>query len=1040
MVRARGPQALLAQACIRHAGLVVALAALASLCALRALLGADVEALPRIHSRLVEVRARVPGLGPRRVESLATAPMERALAGLPGLQRMTSRSTPGLALLRLRFAPSVTASGARAGVRSRLDSLHLGVLGRSPRVGPARRDRALVLAFGLTAPALGPMRLRGIARWQLRPRLLAVPGVASVRMFGGRDRALMVRVRARSLQRFGVGIEQVLRVARQAVAEPGAGCVETAQQRLLLRAEPPGGGARGLAEAVLRVTPSRVLTLADVAKVGFGPLPARSAATIGATPGMELVVRAQPGASTLRVTRGVERTLGRLRALLTREGVVLHAPVLRPADLLRRALRELAWSLALGLVLALGVLRLLLPDWRLAGLCASASALTLLFALGLTAALGWTLDLQRLAAAGFGALLAGADALWLLDTWRRRPRDARQVPGAARASLCEAAVHAQRSSLPAGAALLLVLLLPQLVPGATSRLLGAVAQAAALSLLVCLLVGATLTPALAALVLGSRPSRASATPMLRGLRRRYMALQARLMTRWRAGALLAAALVAAGAWAALHSRDALLAGPREGPFIVRMRLAPGSSLQASMLMGARVAEALQGLPQVRLATHRVADAGPSGGGEGAAHSRFEIALRVGADPAQALQRIREVLAGFAGATFRIDSLFARRLRELGGAGRDADADVVVDLSGAHLGRIELAAKRAAAVLRAVPGATGVQLAVPPRLPQLRLRLRAQALRASGSRALGVLRQVRTALVGGDAGHVFVGAQPVPVRVVLGAGEHGGPQLLGALPISTPRRGMVPLGSLGAMHLGTAPARIEHVDGVRTLRVLASTSSAHPTRFVRAASLALRSQLRLPPGVTLRLRLPAARHARQRAHGLAGAMLAGAAVLLLLGLRLRQGRQLFLALLGLAVAWAGALLLSWLSATRLGLGTGLGMLALGGVALRNTLAMFAQADSRMGSQVSAWDADAGLRLAGEGLEALLTVSFAWGFGVLALALTPQLGGWAVAGPMARALLGGLGAWLAYELFVLPPLALRLGVFSPPRRSTPTGSSR
>ena len=1040
MARARGPQALWAQACIGHAGLVLALAALAALCALRSLLGAHVEALPRVHARVVEVRARVPGLGPRRVESLATTPMERALAGMPGLRRMTSRSTPGHSLLRLRFAQSVSAAEARVRVRSRLEPLHLGALARPPRVDPARRDRALVLAFGLTAPALGPMRLRGIARWQLRPRLLAVPGVASVRMLGGQDRALLVQVRAQRMQRLGVGIEQVLRAARQALATPGAGCIETAQQRLLLRAEPPGGAARGLAEAVLRLTPSRVLTLADVARVAFAPLPPRSAATIGAIPGMELLVRAQPGASMLRVTRGVERTLGRLRSLLTREGVVLHAPVLRPADLLRRALRELAWGLALGLLLALGVVRLLLPGWRLAALCASASALTLLFSLGLMAAAGCALNLQRLSAAAVGALLAAADALLLLDAWRRHACEAQAAPGAARACWCEAAVQAQRSSLPVGVALLLALLLPQLVPGATSRLLDVVSRAAALSLLVCLLVGTTLTPALAALLLGSARWRADTTPILRGVRRRYLALQVRLMTRWRAGALLVVSLLAAGAWAGLHGRHELLAAPREGPFIVRMHLAPGSSLQASMLMGVRVATALQRLPQVRRVVQRVADVGPASRGEGAAHSRLEVALRAGADPVQALQRIRQVLAGFAGATFRVDSLFARSLRQLEGGGRDGDADVVAQLSGSRLGRIELAAKRAAAVLGAVPGATGVQLAVAPRLPQLRLHLRARALRASGATALQVLRQVRTEMLGGDAGRVFVGAQPVPVRVVLGTGQPEGPPMLGALPIRTPRRGMVSLGSLGAMRLGTAPARIEHVDGVRTLRVLASTTSTHPAAFLRAARLALRSQLRLPPGVTLRLRLPAAEHARQRGRLLAGAVLAGAAVLLALGLRLRRGRQLFLAFAGLAVAWAGALLLSWLSATPLGLGTGLGMLALGGLALRSSLAMFARAHWHGPSQASPWDADAALRLAGDGLESTLTATLAWALGVLALALAPRLAGWAVAGPMARALLGGLAALLAYELFVLPQLALRLGALSPPRRSTPTGSSR
>ncbi len=1041
MNRTRGFQAMLVWVCVHRAGLVAALAALAALCAIRVLYGVDLEMWPRLGSDVVEVRARAPGLGPRQVEMLATAPLERALRGLPGLRHTDSRSLPGLALLRLRFASGASAREARRRVRARLAPVRLPAPARRPWVGAPRPDRPLVAVVGLTAHGIGPMRLRDVARWQLRPRLLAVPGVASVRLFGGRERALQVQVGAHRLRRLRVGIDEVLRAARQAMALPGIGCIETPEQRLLARADPPTG-AGGLAQAVLRASPSRVLTLADVAHVGFAPLPARSAARIGSVPGVELVVRAQAGASTLRVARGVEQTLGRLHPMLAGEGVVLHAPLPRPAWLLRTALRELAWRLALGALLGLGALRLLLGDWRGAALCACAAAATLLVASALLVAGGAELDLVRLAGVGLGVLMATGDAVWLLEESRRDAPAAHASPRAARHALVVAAVRARGFSAPAACAVLLAVLALLLVPGATAGLIAPLAWACATSLLVSLVVGTTLTPALAALA--SDPSRvvrwAARAP--RGVAPRYLELQGMLARHWRVGALLAGLLVAAGAWVAAQGRFELLPRPREGPFMVRMRLASGSSLQTSMRMGARVEAALQGLPQVRLVTQRAADAGLVPDDEGAADSRFDVALRAGVDPVLALRRIREVLAGFAGATFRVDGVFARRLGRMLDGGGDDGADLVVELSGSRPGRLELAAGRVAAVLRALPSATGVQLDAPPRLPQLRLRLQAAALRLCGASAGTVLGQLRTAQVGGDAGSIMLDARPVPVRVVLRPAQREDPQALGALPIRTARCGMIPLRALARPRLGTVPARIDHVDGMRTLRVFASTTSPDVAQFVHDAGLALAGRPRLPPGVALRVRAPTLRAARRRRRLFAGVALAAAGVVLVLGWRLRDPRRLGLAFAGLPVAWAGGMLLSWVCGTPPSLGSAVGMLALAGVALRDAGVLLgpARARSHADAEPQGSTGEDAAAISEARLRVASAVALALAIGTLPLVLAPGLAGYAVARPMARMLLGGLGALLAYELFVLPGLAQHLDGFSPPRRSTPTGSSR
>ena len=1023
MARPRGLQAALVAASVRNRGMVAALAVLFTLLALLAASRAATDVFPEFAPKVVKVQTRAPGMSPEQVELLVTDPLEAAAGGLLGVRRVLSRSTPGLSVLSIRFGGSASLQADRWRVAQRLAGVRLPPGAGSPRLTPLSSSTGTVLIVGLTSPRLSLMRLRTIARWQMEPQLLAVPGVSDVLVFGGRARALQVRVRSGALRRFGIGLDEVRAATRRAVGMLGAGFIDTSQQRVLLQTEGLRADARALAGAVLRSTPQGSITLGDVAHVAFAPLPALGAASVRGHPGVVLVVSAQYGANTLRVTRGVEQALARLQPMLREQGVVLHRTLFKPADFIHLAMRNLASSLLLGGLLVVLVIALALLDWRAALVSSLAIPLSLLAAVAVLATLHVSLNVMTLGGLAIAIGLVVDDAVIDVENVLRRLRDnrARENPLPAPQVVLRACLEVRAAVVYATAAVLLVVLPVLFMRGLAGRLFAPLVQAYALAVLASLGVALTLTPALCALLLvGDRAASHTPAPV-RFAQRHYAALQQRLLGRWRGTALLCVLLAGTGAWAASDIGGSFLPPLREGQYVVHMHLAPGASLQASLAMGARVGAALQRLPEVRVVAQHSGRAGLSPDASGTESSEIEVTLKPRADPVRALQDIREVLSHFAGATFRVNSFFGERLDETVAGG--SDAPLVVDVTGNRLDVIAATAQRVASVLAALPTATGVQVVAPPGVPQLELRLRERALRRWGLQALRVLRTVQTAVAGARVGSVYRGAVAVPVRVVLQRSQRDNPQAVGELPVLTPHDGFVPLRELVSMRLVSAPGRIEHVDGQRTQQILAASTSSDLAGFVRGAEQAVRRRVHLPEGVVLSFHGEAEQRAATLRRVAVGSTLAAVALVLLLAMALRSARQVLLVLIGLPMAWAGGMLAVWCSGAAFSIGAVVGMLALMGISLRNAILVFAHARQLVREQGLPWDADTVLRAFSDRLAAIVMTTLVTALGVLPLALGMHAPGREIEGPMALVLLGGLASALLFNLFALPQLALR-----------------
>src|SRR5689334_12354517 len=307
--------------------LVVALAAALLVVGIIQLRTMPVDILPEFTPPYVEVQTEALGLSAEEVEQLITVPLEQDLLnGVPWLKSIASKSAPGLSSILMTFDPGTDLVRARQMVTERMaQAFALPHVSKPPTMLQPLSSTGRVMMVGLSSKDVSLIQMGVLARWTIAPRLMGVPGVANVAIWGQRDRQLQVQVDPQRLKDQKVSLLQVLETTGNALwvsslsfveaSTPGTGgFIDTAQQRLGIRHISPITTAEGLAQVPIEETS---LHLGDVATVVEDHQPLIGDALTNNGPSILLVVEKFPGANTLEVTQGVEEALAAMQPGLT---------------------------------------------------------------------------------------------------------------------------------------------------------------------------------------------------------------------------------------------------------------------------------------------------------------------------------------------------------------------------------------------------------------------------------------------------------------------------------------------------------------------------------------------------------------------------------------------------------------------------------------------------------------------------------------------------------------------------------------------------
>ena len=1014
---------------LRYRGVVIALGCLLVGYGVFIAAHAQLDVFPEFAPPQVVIQTEAPGLPPEAVETLVTRPIETSLNGAPALETLRSQSIQGLSAITAVFQENADVYRVRQMVGERLSEVagHLPQGVKAPKMGPLASSTSLMLAIGLVSDQRTPMELRTFADWTLRPHLLGVPGVAKVEVFGGEVRQLQVQVSPDRLVAYGLSLEDVLAAARKATAVIGAGFIENANQRIVVRTEGQSLTAEALGEVVLTPAGSSSIRLKDVARVVDAPEPKVGDAQVMGQPGIILLASSQYGANTMEVTRALERALAELQPAFSSEGIRLYPRLFRPANFIESSLRNVRSSLLLGGLLVAAVLFLFLLDLRTALISFLSIPVSLLAAVIVLQR--WGVSLNTLTLGGF-AIAVGVvvdDAIIDVENILRRLRE--NLSSAAPRSLFQVVLGASlevRSAVVYATFMVALVFLPVLaMSGVQGRLFAPLASAFILATLASLAVALTLTPALCYVLL-SRARPHSEPRYIAWLKLQHRRLLGFLSQGPKLTIACAAMLFAAAVAVLPFFGGEFLPELREGHYVLHLAAIPGTSLPETMRIGRLATLELLKNPHIWSVSQQ---AGRAENGEdtwGTHYSELHVDLNPmsGADSEEVTGEIRAALSKFPGLSFRVLPFLVERMEEtISGA----TAQVVVNLFGEDLDVLDQKSEEVRQLLSKIKGATDVQSEVQPGVPELAVHLRPERLVQFGFRPVEVLEAVQTACQGTEVGQIYQANRVCDIAVILDEACRKDPEQLGSLLLQNSQGLRLPLRELADLESTTGRYGIMHEGAQRRQQVTCNVEGRDVASFLAELQQQVRRRISFPAGMYPAYGGSAQAQATAKRELLLHSIIAGAGIILLLGIVFRNWRNLLLVLANLPFALIGGVFAIFLSGGWLTVGSLVGLITLFGISTRNSIMLISHFEHLVSVERAPWSLDAAMRGASERLIPILMTALVTGLGLLPMALGSGEAGREIEGPMAVVILGGLFTSTALNLLVLPTMAWRFGRF-------------
>jgi CzcA family heavy metal efflux pump len=1010
---------------VRHYGAISALTLLALILGSWGALQAPLDVFPEFVPSQVDIQTEAPGFAPQQVEELVTKQVENAVNGSAGLATLRSESIPGLSVVNITFRDGVDVHIARQGVSERLSelgsSLPAGV--GTPKLSPLVSSTMDLLKIGLVSDKVDAYALRDNADWIIKPRLLAVPGVARVIVFGGDVRQIQVLPDTQKLSSFGLAFSEVADAAKAALPLRGAGFIDLAAQRVLLQSPTPEPDINSLGQAVVGVRNGTPILLRDVATIKIAPALRSGDSLIMAKQGVLLSISSQYGANTLQVTLAIEKVLADLEPALKKQGITLYTGLHRPANFIERALQNLKESLAIAAVLILAVLYIFLRDIRAALIAFTAIPLSLLAAVAVLRYMGLTLNTMTLGgfAVALGVLVD--DAIIGIENILRRLRENGQLaePKPRLEIVLDASLEVRGPVIYATAVVIAVFLPELFTSSVQGRFVGPLALAFIFAVTASLIVAMTCTPALCALFLRQHDARRQAGWLTR-LKSWQAAAVRGVGGHIKATLIVLLVLVVAAAAALPFLGGTFMPDFREGHFVMQVTSSvPGTSLDEMLSVGRRISEEVLALPYVQSVEQQVGRAELGEDTWGPHRSEFHVELKADStiDQGAAQEQLREILRHYPGLQSEVVTFLGDRISEsLSGQ----TAQVAIKIFGVDLDVLERTADKVVASLGKVKGIVDLQFKRQSGTPAISIHLIPQALAATGLKVQDVLDTIETAYAGSKVGQTFQGTRTVDVVVLLPDAQRHQPTQLQKLMIATPL-GPVPLAQVANIEVGQNRYSIEHDGGQRLVVVTFNVGSGSLQSVVNQARQAILKGVALPVGVFLEFTGAADAEIKTRNELIMYSGLALALIVMILFMSFHWRANAWLVLANIPFSVIGSVLAIAVTGLGISLGTVVGLVTVFGVSARNAILQMAHYEHLVEIEGCTWNIALVLRGANERLVPILMTAAVTALGLAPLAIGLNRPGQEIEGPMAVTVLGGLLSSTLLNLLVVPALAMR-----------------
>jgi len=976
------------------------------------------DVFPDLAAPVFNIIVQNPAMGPEELETSIAIPMEAALAGLPDVKRIRSNSQLGVTQVTIEFQPEADYYRSRQFVAERV--------GQAGNQLPPGTDAPLISSltgrlneiFEFTLEAdpgtADLMTLRDLAEFDVRNRLLAVPGVAAVERLGGYLRQFQVQLDPDRMSARRVSLTEVMHAVEGANLNASGGFIVQGSMEWTLRAVGRVQTVDDLRSTVVAVHGTTPVTLGDVAEIREAPAVRRGIAHRLKGEVVSCRIVKQFGADTVQVSQGIRKAVEDIQKSLPK-GVQLRI-VYDQSVLVGSALGGVSRAIFLGAFLVVGVLLVLLGDVRAALVVTVTLPLSVFLAGLILKPLGVGINTMTLGGLAIAVGLLVDAAIIMAENIVHRMTVYRGE-GSRKEQALQAASEVGRPIAFATLIVIAVFLPLFAMSGIEGRIYMPLAAAVIAAIGASLVLALTLVPVASALLLRPRPEgKPEDVWLVRRLKQAYAPVLDACLRRPKTVLLVAVLVTAPTIVAGLYVGSDFMPKLDEGAFLIQTILPPEASLDQVDRVNHQFEDALREFPEVEDVVRRSGRAERTE--DPMPHTMSDVLVVLKPNRARSMEELeramRERLERVPGGSSLFTTPLGMRMDEgLGGT----PADLYVRIFGSDLEQLSQLGENARAIMSQVKGVTDLRVEKLTGMPQLRIAINRPAVARVGLTPGDVISAVRVGLAGQDMSEVWIGQRRFDLVLRLQDESRNDANAIRRMLIDGHDGTRIPLGQLADIEESFGPGAIRREAGTRRIaleagvdgRDLGSTASDIRSRFTR--------QLQLPPGYFFDVGGKVEgqeRAARSLAVAIGVALFA---VFLLLYLALDSTAEAAMILATIPVAFVGSIVALLLAGETWNVSSLVGLIGLFGIAVQNGLVLVTQTRALVAEGKPLGEA---IREASIGRVRPKLMTAATAICGLLPILLLRMHGTEIERPLAIVMTGGLVTSTIFILLVLPTI--------------------
>ena len=1017
---------------LHHRPIILMTALLVLLFGYQTLKQLPVEVLPDMTKPTVTILTESPGLAPEEVEVLVTQPIESAVQGVGGLDRLRSNSDVGLSLVFAEFGWGTDIYRARQLVQERLQSV-LNTLPEEAKPGmtPVSSLMGEILLVGLrsTDGKMAPMDLRTLADWTIRRRLQSISGVAEVLTIGGGVKQIQVQPDPYRLAAFDIQFEEVETAVSRAAGNATSGYLQAGPREIMVRNLGMTTRLEDIANTVIKTVGDRPVLISDVAEVKHAVQTMRGDASVNGTMGVVLSIDKAPGFDTLKLTEQIEQALEEMRPTLP-EGVTAEI-MFRQGDFIEHAIGNLKEAIRDGAIMVTIILFLFLLNFRTTAITLMAMPLSFAVTILIFKAFGISVNSMTLGGLAVAIGMVVDDAIVDVENVYRRLKEnaSKEHPKPALEVIASASGEVRNSILYATILIILVFLPLLALDGIEGRLFTPIAIATITSMAASFVVSLTVIPVLCSLLLRMKPQVGKDAGhhdgfLVRGMKLvvRHTFLRVALSVPTLIIALAGTLLIASFMLYPMMGKE-FLPSFNEGSATISLANAPGTSLAQSNEIGEVGVRLLQSIPEVKSVGRRAGRAEKDDHVMPVSVNEFDVEFHdSGRSREIVFAEIRTLLKTIPGTFLNVGQPIGHRLSHMLSG---VSAKIAVKIFGPDLEVLREKGIQIRDLAKTIPGLTDVNLEAQVPIPQIKIEVNRERAVAYGVQPGSLNEQVSTLLGGKTLAELREGQRTVDLVLRLPETWRDSPEKLGDLLIETDRGQRIPLRLVADIREGKGPNVINRENAQRRIVIGANTDVRDLESLVDQWDAAVREKVKLPDGYFYRFEGEfQAQQAAAKRIAFYFSLVLVIVTLLLYG----YFRSVSLALqvmLNIPLALMGGLVLTWLLIDNISIATIVGFIAVGGVAARNGIMMISHYLHLMQHEGEGFTRQMIVRGTLERLVPVLMTALAAGIALIPLLLAAHEPGKEILHPVAVVIVGGLISSTFLDLMITPAVFYLFG---------------